>query len=211
MPVLREQSRFSSRPASPTYLEAYACISVGGLLREAEAGRSSLLWRDQRDRIAGAALLKASGHDALTVSYCVGDLVYDEACAGELVLQLSWKGSRADNARPFAACPECPRDVDVLVLRNGIWCCAQCHRLSHRSAKLRKEIRWAEQLAQLNERLDVPLMLATTRLKRQELEAKRRSLQEQLSGRAPTASTDYLRVLHVEYVAGPGGISCSLV
>jgi len=209
---MRKPSRHGalSNRASRTYVEAFPRISIGAWLREASLGRSYLLWRDQRDRIAGAASLQRHDQASLVFAYCICDLVYEEESAGEQALRLKWKGSRADNRRPYAACPHCARDADTIVMVGTAWACGACHRLKNRSSKLRQEIRWSEEIATIQQRLDASMILLTSRRQRTDLEARRVELSTRLEGRRPHASLEYDVVLRPEYVAMTDVALCTL-
>lgn len=172
-------------------------------MRVARAGRTHLLWRDRRDLVVGAAHVEVTARDALMLHYAVGEMPYGDESAGDLALRLVWKGSRPDNARPFAQCPKCPRHVDVLVLRDGRWACTRCHQLKHRSALLSEEVRCSERLADLEAEIRIGKLAA---LRATALSAKinqRDDLAERLNGKPVTANALYLTRISTEWIKAP--------
>lgn len=184
----------------PGYVEAYPRISVGAVFREGRAERTHLLWRDRSDLVVGAARVADTSREAVSLHYVADELPYADPSAGEVVLRLIWKGSRKDNARPFSCCPECPRHVDVLVLRERHWACACCHRLKHRSAVLREEVRWSERLADLEAEISfgkpVAMREPVFRAKMEE----RDKLAERLNGKPVTANAECLARVSTEWI-----------
>lgn len=129
----------------PTFVEAYPALSIGEAHRQGRGGRAQLLWRNQKEHVTGAARIEWLGSDTLIVAYRIEEQTFLDEETGQISFDVIWKGSHDNNQRPFAACPLCRRHADIMVFV-GVWCCGTKHGLRHRSAQLRKEVRWSEAL-----------------------------------------------------------------
>lgn len=179
----------------PPFLEAYPVLRVGEALRALTRGAPHIMWRDRRDLPAGVAEISyAAGR--LQARFSLEDRAYLHAVRGEMTFAVTWKGSRDDNKRPFASCPRCQRDVDVLVC-NGAWLCARCHGLKNRSWFLAEPVRLTEQLAEVEGKIASEL-LAGRALEQAERDHDR--LRERLGDHRLSASAPYLEVITREWV-----------
>lgn len=199
----QQDARRRSRFELPGYVEAFPRINVGAAIRKAGAGRSHLLWRDRHDLVIGAACVAVTAREAVSLHYAADELPYADASDGDVALRLIWKGSRRDNARPFACCPECPRHVDVLVHRERYWACAGCHQLKHRSAVLREEVRWSERLADLEAEIRVGKPVAMREPVFRAKIDERDKLAERVSGKPVTANAECLARISTEWIKTP--------
>jgi hypothetical protein len=199
----QQDARRWTRREMPTYVEAYPRISIGAALREAGAGRAHLLWRDRGELVVGAACIEDQSRETVLLHYAADELPYAAESAGEVKLKLNWKGSRRDNARPFADCPQCPRHADVLVLRERCWACLGCHRLKYRSALLREEVRWSEHLADLEAEISVGKLAGMREPAFRARVEERDHLARRLGGKPVTANSLYLTRISTEWITTP--------
>lgn len=184
----------------PDYPEAYPRLSVGEADRRCRDGYDHLLWRDTKRIVAGAARATWTGRGELGLRYLVEEREYLEQAAGELTLRITWKGSQENNRRPFAACPECGRDVDVLVF-HGRWCCTGGrHGLRHRTARLSQEVRWSEELADLEGAIAIAEAIGSSGKRLQAKVDQRDELLARLKHRTVTANVMQLARYTGEWV-----------
>lgn len=132
------------------YVEAFPRLSISHAFREIRLGHAgAALWRNRFHHQVGTAWVASAHTGHLHIAHDLADLSYQEAAHGAVDVNVTYKGSASNNVRPYAECPECHRDISIIILKDGRWECHRCHSLLNRSAVVSKNVRRSEKRGQL--------------------------------------------------------------
>lgn len=132
------------------YVEAFARLSISPAFREIRLGHAgAAVWRNRFHHEVGTAWVASAHTGHLHIDYNLADLSCQEAAHGAVDVNVKYKGSAPYNVRPYAECPECLRDIMIIILKDGRWGCHRCHNLLNRSAIVSKNVRLSEKRDQL--------------------------------------------------------------
>lgn len=135
----------------PLYLEAYPRFNIVKAKAALEKDLVTCEFANDRGMTFGLARMGegADTHFTLEYSICVPFL---EARYSTVNLELAPSPNGVDPHHTFVICPGCFKRVSILVFY-GLWKCANCHGLLHRSQCLSHDIRLFEKRNALKERL----------------------------------------------------------
>jgi hypothetical protein len=191
MALKREYGRGPTEPRN--YLEAYPALSAVDASRGFENDAySHCVWIDSNERVVAAADLRWDGAERLLLRFGEAEIDENMMLAGEVVIDVVYKGSRSDNQRALLICPRCRYARSSLVLMEGQWHCRRCHGLHYRSTRIGSWVVKAEKYRRLREEL----RLMETAMRRADVIARKKRVVAAALARVgprphPVASTAY--------------------